>query len=86
MPTPFKDDHQPDLSYVEAAAKSLAPELKQGDLVILESTLLVGTTEQMAQWLAQARRDLSFPQKVGEAADVNIAYLSRACTALASDG
>lgn len=74
VPTPFKDDHQPDLSYVEAAAKSLAPELKQGDLVILESTSPVGATEQMAQWLAQARRDLSFPQQVGEAADVNIAY------------
>ncbi|CDG47829.1 UDP-N-acetyl-D-mannosamine dehydrogenase [Serratia symbiotica] len=74
VPTPFKDDHQPDLSYVEVAAKSLAPELKQGDLVILESTSPVGATEQMAQWLAQARRDLSFPQQVGEAADVNIAY------------
>ncbi|NIG87117.1 UDP-N-acetyl-D-mannosamine dehydrogenase [Serratia symbiotica] len=74
VPTPFKDDHQPDLSYVEAAAKSLAPELKQGDLVILESTSPVGATELMAQWLAQARRDLSFPQQVGEAADVNIAY------------
>lgn len=74
VPTPFKDDHQPDLSYVEAAAKSLAPELKQGDLVILESTSPVGATEQMAQWLAQARRDLSFPQQIGEAADVNIAY------------
>ncbi|BBI92619.1 putative UDP-N-acetyl-D-mannosaminuronic acid dehydrogenase [Serratia symbiotica str. Tucson] len=74
VPTPFKDDHQPDLSYVEAAAKSLAPELKQGDLVILESTSPVGATEQMAQWLAQARCDLSFPQQVGEAADVNIAY------------
>lgn len=74
VPTPFKGEHQPDLAYVEAAAKSLAPVLKKGDLVILESTSPVGATEQMAEWLAQARSDLSFPQQAGEAADVNIAY------------
>ncbi|WP_148876107.1 UDP-N-acetyl-D-mannosamine dehydrogenase [Serratia marcescens] len=74
VPTPFKGDHEPDLAYVEAAAKSLAPVLKKGDLVILESTSPVGATEQMAAWLAQARSDLSFPQQAGEAADVNIAY------------
>lgn len=74
VPTPFKDDHQPDLAYIESAAKSLAPVLKKGDLVILESTSPVGATEQMAQWLAQARNDLSFPQDAGEQADVNIAY------------
>lgn len=74
VPTPFKGDHEPDLAYVEAAAKSLAPVLKKGDLVILESTSPVGATEQMAEWLAQARSDLSFPQQAGEAADVNIAY------------
>ncbi|MGP1122914.1 UDP-N-acetyl-D-mannosamine dehydrogenase [Serratia sp. CY47444] len=74
VPTPFKGDHEPDLAYVEAAAKSLAPVLKKGDLVILESTSPVGATEQMAEWLAQARSDLSFPQHAGEAADVNIAY------------
>lgn len=74
VPTPFKGDHEPDLSYVEAAAKSIAPVLKKGDLVILESTSPVGTTEQMADWLAQARCDLSFPHQSGEWADVNIAY------------
>lgn len=74
VPTPFKGDHEPDLSYVEAAAKSIAPVLKKGDLVILESTSPVGTTEQMADWLAQSRNDLSFPHQVGELADVNIAY------------
>ena len=74
VPTPFKGDHEPDLAYVEAAAKSLAPVLKKGDLVILESTSPVGATEQMAQWLAEARSDLSFPQQVGEVADINIAY------------
>ncbi|KEY60446.1 UDP-N-acetyl-D-mannosamine dehydrogenase [Serratia sp. DD3] len=74
VPTPFKGDHEPDLAYVEAAAKSLAPVLKKGDLVILESTSPVGATEQVALWLAQERSDLSFPQDAGEQADVNIAY------------
>ncbi|WP_338564612.1 UDP-N-acetyl-D-mannosamine dehydrogenase [Erwinia sp. E_sp_W01_6] len=74
VPTPFKEDHQPDLSWVKAAAESIAPVLKKGDLVILESTSPVGATEQMAAWLAMARSDLTFPQQVGEAADVHIAY------------
>lgn len=74
VPTPFKGDHEPDLSYVEAAARSIAPVLEQGNLVILESTSPVGTTEEMAQWLAAMRPDLRFPQQAGEAADVNIAY------------
>lgn len=74
VPTPFKGDYEPDLAYVEAAAKSIAPVLKKGDLVILESTSPVTATEQMAQWLMDARSDLSFPPQAGEAADVNIAY------------
>ncbi|CAG0910667.1 unnamed protein product, partial [Cyprideis torosa] len=74
VPTPFKGEHEPDVSYVEAAARSIASVLKRGDIVILESTSPVGTTEDMAQWLAEMRPDLSFPQHVGEAADVNIAY------------
>jgi len=74
VPTPFRGDHEPDISYVEAAAKSIAPVLKKGDLVILESTSPVGTTEQMAVWLAQARPDLTFPHQQGEQADINIAY------------
>lgn len=74
VPTPFKGDHEPDMVYVEAAAKSIAPVLKKGDLVILESTSPVGATEQMAGWLAEARPDLTFPQQAGESADINIAY------------
>jgi len=74
VPTPFGEGHEPDLAYVRAAALSLAPVLKKGDLVILESTSPVGTTEQMAQWLASARQDLRFPQTAGEQADINIAY------------
>jgi len=74
VPTPFKGDHQPDMRYVQAAALSLAEVLKKGDLVILESTSPVGATEQMAEWLAEARPDLTFPQQAGEQADINIAY------------
>ncbi|GKW09252.1 UDP-N-acetyl-D-mannosamine dehydrogenase [Pectobacterium carotovorum] len=74
VPTPFKGDHEPDLAYVQAAAASIAPVLKKGDLVILESTSPVGATEQMAEWLADARPDLTFPQQVGETTDINIAY------------
>lgn len=74
VPTPFKGDHEPDLSYIEAAARTIAPVLKAGNLVILESTSPVGATEQMAAWLANARPDLTFPQTHGEEADIHIAY------------
>lgn len=74
VPTPFKGDHEPDLAYVESAARAIAPVVKKGDLVILESTSPVGSTEQMAQWLLEARPDLTFPQQAGESADINIAY------------
>lgn len=74
VPTPFKDDHQPDLKYIEAASKALAPYLKPGNLVILESTSPVGATEDMSAWLSEVRPDLSFPQQVGEAADILVAH------------
>ncbi len=74
VPTPFTDGHKPDLSYIEAAARSIAPVLQKGNLVILESTSPVGTTEKLAEWLAQERPDLSFPQQCAETADIQIAY------------
>lgn len=74
VPTPFKDDHEPDLKYIEAAAKALAPYLAKGNLVILESTSPVGATEQMSAWLSEARADLSFPQQEGEASDIRVAH------------
>ena len=79
VPTPFKDSDseipEPDLKYIEAAAKSIAPVLKKGDLVILESTSPVGTTEQLTDWLAEIRGDLSFPQTAaGGQSDVNVAH------------
>ncbi|RXK34009.1 UDP-N-acetyl-D-mannosamine dehydrogenase [Arsenophonus endosymbiont of Bemisia tabaci Asia II 3] len=74
VPTPFKYDHHPDLSYVMAAAESIAPLLKKGDLIILESTSPTGATEKMAQRLAAMRSDLTFPQQQGENSDIDIAY------------
>ena len=77
VPTPFRHDipgHVPDLSYVEAAARKIAPVLKPGDLVVLESTSPVGATEEMAAWLAGERPDLSFPQDAGEGSDIRIAH------------
>ena len=58
VPTPFKEDHQPDLSFIESATKSIAPVLERGNLVILESTSPVGTTEKMIQWMQEERPDL----------------------------
>jgi len=74
VPTPFKADHEPDLSYIESASKAIASVLKKGDMVILESTSPVGATEQMSEWLAEARPDLSFPQTHGEKSDIRIAH------------
>lgn len=74
VPTPITEEKKPDLSYVRAAVLSLAPVLRKGALVILESTSPVGTTEQVSSWLAEARPDLAFPYQSGEDADVQIAY------------
>lgn len=78
VPTPFKNNGsaipEPDLSYIKKASEAIAPVLKKGDLVILESTSPVGATEQMAEWLATARPDLTFPQDAKENADINVAH------------
>jgi UDP-N-acetyl-D-mannosaminuronic acid dehydrogenase len=74
VPTPFKDGHKPDLSYVEAAARSIAPVLAPGNLVILESTSPVGATQMLCGWLAAARPDLVFPHETGREPNVAVAY------------
>lgn len=75
VPTPFKGkNHEPDLSYIESAAKAIAPVLEKDNLVVLESTSPVGATERMADVLAEARPDLTFPQTDGEASDIRIAH------------
>ena len=57
VPTPFTNGHKPDLRFVEAASRSVAPYLRGDELVILESTSPVGTTERVAQWIAEERPD-----------------------------
>lgn len=80
VPTPFLpmdsecSTPQPDLTYIQSAVSSIAKVLKKGDLVILESTSPVGTTEKIAKWMAGVRPDLSFPQTHGEASDIRVAY------------
>ncbi len=80
VPTPFDKDHAPDISYVLAAGKAIAPVLKPGDAVILESTSPVGTTEQLRDMIASLRPDLKCPnpQDSGglsrETPDISIAY------------
>ncbi len=74
VPTPFKDDHIPDLSYIEEAARGIAKVLKPGNLVILESTSPVTTTEFVADLFVKERPDLTFPHQDGDAPDINIAY------------
>ncbi len=67
VPTPFKENHQPDLTYVEDATRKIAPYVKQGNLVILESTSPVGTTDEVvAKILAESGHN------VGE--DVYVAH------------
>lgn len=73
VPTPFKGEHEPDVTYVEAATRSIAPVLRRGNLVILESTSPVGTTENVSRWLAEGRPDLRFPHQ-GPDPDVHVAY------------
>lgn len=64
VPTPFKGDHKPDLTYVEKATRTIAPYIKPGDLVILESTSPVGTTEKVTEWILEEREDLTVTEEV----------------------
>ncbi|MGJ8547366.1 MAG: UDP-N-acetyl-D-mannosamine dehydrogenase [Sulfitobacter sp.] len=74
VPTPFDDQHNPDLGYIEKASRKIASVLKAGNLVILESTSPVGATTQMAEWMAEERPDLTFPHQAGEDADIQVAH------------
>lgn len=58
VPTPFKGDHEPDISYVQAATEAVLPLLKEGDLYIIESTSPVGTTEKMMSLIYTKRPEL----------------------------
>ena len=58
VPTPFKGNHEPDISYVESATREILPLLKKGDLYIIESTSPIGTTEKMQDLIFQSRPEL----------------------------
>ena len=58
VPTPFKGDHEPDISYVESATRMVVPFLKEGDLYVIESTSPVGTTDKMAELIFSLRPEL----------------------------
>ena len=66
VPTPFKGDHEPDLKYVESATRMILPNLKSGDLFIVESTSPVGTTDKLAKIIFEGRPELK--------GKINIAY------------
>ena len=77
VPTPFRNDKNnrisPDISFVESAINSISMLLKRGDLVIIESTSPVGTTEHVKDMLASLRKDLEMPTE-DERGDICIAY------------
>ncbi len=74
VPTPFGDNHAPDVGYVLKAATTVAAALKAGDVVILESTSPVGTTEKVRDLLAKLRPDLKVPGMGPGTPDIAIAY------------
>lgn len=66
VPTPINGDHTPDLAYVEAATRSIAPFFTEGNLLVLESTVPPGATERMVAWLEEERPDLKEAGGVGK--------------------
>ena len=74
VPTPIREDKTADVSMVESALSSIAPVLKRGDLVIIESTCPVGTTTRAAALLRSLRPDLSMPDDSPEGSDILLTY------------
>jgi len=73
VPSPLKEDKTPDLSYIQSCIEPIAKVLQPNNLVILESTSPIGTTENLSKWLAEKRSDLKFPHN-NEEADIAIAH------------
>ena len=74
VPTPFTESRDPDLTYVQQATEAIAPLLRKGNLVVLESTSPVGTTEQVCAWIAAKRPDLVMPDATRESSDIYVAH------------
>ena len=77
VPTPFKGNHEPDVSYVEAATRAVLPLFKEGDLYVIESTSPVGTTEAMSKIIFSERPELK--------GKISVAYEGRLETNLNAD-
>lgn len=73
VPTPFKQNHQPNIEYIQQASKAIAKYLQKGNLVLLESTSPCGTTEKISHYLSTIREDLKFPHN-NKQADIFVAY------------
>ncbi|MDB2521403.1 UDP-N-acetyl-D-mannosamine dehydrogenase [Planktomarina temperata] len=78
VPTPFKtvnnETPEPDLGFIREACVAIAPVLRKGNLIVLESTSPVGTTEKMCEWLSELRPDLNLPSSHKPDADILVAY------------
>ncbi len=74
VPTPITEDKKADISYVESAVNSITTVLKRGDLIILESTSPVGTTEKVRDIISRSRSDLKCPNVNEANPDLFIAY------------
>ena len=74
VPTPFNPDHTADLSYIRSAVEAIAPKLKGGEVVVIESTSPPGTTETVSQWLGELRPDLKLPHATEGIPDVFVAH------------
>ena len=74
VPTPFLDDHQADMSYVRAAVEQIAPQLKGGEIIVLESTSPPGSTENVSRWLEELRPDLNPAHASEGLPDLHVAH------------
>lgn len=74
VPTPFADGHRPDLTAVTAAARAIAPVLRGGEVIVLESTVPPGTTRRISELIGSLRPDLRLPRVGGDAPDVHLAH------------
>jgi UDP-N-acetyl-D-mannosaminuronic acid dehydrogenase len=74
VPTPFQADRSADLSYIRSAVESIAPRLRGGEVLILESTSPPGTAQLMSEWVGELRPDLNLPHSLDGVPDVYIAH------------
>ncbi|OAB39971.1 UDP-N-acetyl-D-mannosaminuronic acid dehydrogenase [Paenibacillus macquariensis subsp. defensor] len=69
VPTPFQEQYKPNISYVHQATMAITPYLRPGNIVILESTSPIGTTERITNWILDARSDLNISESVHAVCD-----------------